>query len=1813
LFLPNLSHIGAALSQILPHSHSNINVEAVTSDYEALEKTFICDMVSSTNIGTTSSWACNNSTIAQKCLFNGLLCSSGAIYKIEFSSVSISGTIPPSITSLTALQMIKFISTSIGGPIPANLMLLSKLKYLNMPGNLLTGTIPAVPSSLLQLTLSENYLVGAIPSSVYSATAISILQLNSNNFTGHLPSAIGSLSLTFLALNDNLFTGPLPSTIGSLSLLTYFALFDNSFTGTLPSTVGSLLRLAYLSLTGNSISGTLPPAIGSLTSLSSLYLNRNSFVGSVPDSFSSLSQLVILQLQGNSLSAVYPSALCGFTKLTKFSITQDPQCGATSTPSKYPSRAPTTVPTKDPSLSPTRAPTSPSISPSRVPSAAPTFTPSVAPTLVPSAAPTFTPSVAPTLVPSAAPTFTPSVAPTLVPSAAPTSTPSVAPTLVPSAAPTFTPSVAPTLVPSAAPTFTPSVAPTLVPSAAPTSTPSVAPTLVPSAAPTFTPSVAPTLVPSAAPTSTPSVAPTLVPSAAPTSTPSVAPTLVPSAAPTFTPSVAPTLVPSAAPTFTPSVAPTLVPSAAPSTSPELTPAISLTISATFVNPADRISISASIRTKSSTVILWSVDDQTINLASVALTPVSQAVGVGNYIFNLVIPGGALHGKSTPYSFSLSAGLAVSTISFVVNSPPQLGSLSVNPEIGTALNTKFNFLASNWIDDNLPLSYKFGYLDSSRHVIFVRDRAGINSALSLLPPGVTQSHDNLLCLLRVFDSFDAYNSWNTSVVVQVNSTVDWKSSLVPLLDSSRPQETKLIVSLVTSMLNVKNCSSAPNCATLYREDCATAPNTCGECLNGYLGESGNANSPCFDESTYQQLSQANTTQPCTTKSNCATWEICNLGGESATGFCQPSPKSCPNHCQNRGQCSFLKIASDRPTKECNIFDTSCQAVCSCDEGFYGESCLFTAEELVERRQLRMTSLNSLHQIMAEDSPTFENISSWLDILSSTTAASDELPPDSQSLIIGLSSTILSQLSQYSDQTSSDVLDSLLTSVNDAIKISSNPSLSTTRRLSALDFTEFFSFLDLYGEYQSQNIFAGQASVGSIQSQFRVASDVLSLGDSTTISTPSTPEELFSILPSDCQVSSISSSHGITLTTLNGKYYDGSENFTSAPLRVAITNVSSTESPILELTIQNSEPQSYGDYSSDVVLNTTCVIGEFSRHELYCPGGPAGNILVIHTCFGNVTEITTHCPTVRVESTCSVLGGSDFNCTVKSFDSTSTICSCQKKSSGGAARRLISTSGGNFVASGALEVVAASVVVVDQFASTMATADNLTAQSLQKAVIVLLLYGTLWSVGFFAVAIFTYNQRHSKSEPVKKAKAKSEEAGHSTSSLEQGREFLTKYVNEAFPAVFQQKPAWQRLWGEISRHHRYLLLFVPTGHSSNSLRSLTAIHLLTVQSMLMFIMALCYDLQFPQYSQSCNTHSDRASCLSEKSLFDSSQSICQWAVSTDTLVVSNSSTGGDMTCHYVEQSSQWNIHAFIVISIVVAMFTSPVNLIVDFLFHDILSAPTADSIKLQKQDTAMKRVARRVSTMGTDVANAGRRVGRRISQASVEAMAALAKDGRGRQTLNIPETTMEAHINASVTTGHLVEAIRKHNDSQRITRDRERSQSTTFKKRANLSQKRSMEKSCFESENGAPREVSTSLTDVDFSMHSRPSPKVSPDQSRASKPIEDLFGDLSVDIVEQRKLLSRSEQELFDEKWAIDPTGEFYKVQQRVGSGYRQLNAEDLIKEELLAVRTDSQNKFQKLRFAEDMHIGLELLHLFILDLLGRNSRVAKIFVTKSEQE
>jgi hypothetical protein len=74
-------------------------------------------------------------------------------------------------------------------------------------------------------------------------------------------------------------------------------------------------------------------------------------------------------------------------------------------------------------------------------------------------------------------------------------------------------------------------------------------------------------------------------------------------------------------------------------------------------------------------------------------------------------------------------------------------------------------------------------------------------------------------------------------------------------------------------------------------------------------------------------------------------------------------------------------------------------------------------------------------------------------------------------------------------------------------------------------------------------------------------------------------------------------------------------------------------------------------------------------------------------------------------------------------------------------------------------------------------------------------------------------------------------------------------------------------------------------------------------------------------------------------------------------------------------------------------------------------------------------------------------------------------------------------------------------------------------------------------------------------------------------------------------------LFDR---IDPTGEFSKQRQSYFWFWsRPKSSADIIKNELMFVREETKKKSEKLQGASEVQTGLEILHYFILDLLGRS--------------
>ena len=77
--------------------------------------------------------------------------------------------------------------------------------------------------------------------------------------------------------------------------------------------------------------------------------------------------------------------------------------------------------------------------------------------------------------------------------------------------------------------------------------------------------------------------------------------------------------------------------------------------------------------------------------------------------------------------------------------------------------------------------------------------------------------------------------------------------------------------------------------------------------------------------------------------------------------------------------------------------------------------------------------------------------------------------------------------------------------------------------------------------------------------------------------------------------------------------------------------------------------------------------------------------------------------------------------------------------------------------------------------------------------------------------------------------------------------------------------------MKKHHRYLnILTASPGDFGDRSRVLTGIHLLTIQTMLMFLLALLYDLQGPADDGTCEAQYSESDCLHRKSVLDNTVS-------------------------------------------------------------------------------------------------------------------------------------------------------------------------------------------------------------------------------------------------------------------------------------------------------------------------------------------------------
>ena len=190
------------------------------------------------------------------CGWYGVSCDgNGRVTGLNLAGNNLVGTLPTSLSALSALQTLNLSTNQLRGSIPASLSALRALQRLNLIGNQLDGTLPvslSVLSALQSLELGANPLTGGIPSGIGSLTALQTLNLSRTQLGGSIPASLGQLTqLRNLLLNESALTGPLPESLGTLTQLQNLQLYTNQLSGCFPSNYTSLCGRAQISFANN--------------------------------------------------------------------------------------------------------------------------------------------------------------------------------------------------------------------------------------------------------------------------------------------------------------------------------------------------------------------------------------------------------------------------------------------------------------------------------------------------------------------------------------------------------------------------------------------------------------------------------------------------------------------------------------------------------------------------------------------------------------------------------------------------------------------------------------------------------------------------------------------------------------------------------------------------------------------------------------------------------------------------------------------------------------------------------------------------------------------------------------------------------------------------------------------------------------------------------------------------------------------------------------------------------------------------------------------------------------------------------------------------------------------------------------------------------------------------------------------------------------------------------------------------------------------------------------------------------------------------
>jgi hypothetical protein len=978
---------------------------------------------------------------------------------------------------------------------------------------------------------------------------------------------------------------------------------------------------------------------------------------------------------------------------------------------------------------------------------------------------------------------------------------------------------------------------------------------------------------------------------------------------------------------------------------------------------------------------WAVDDASVDLARIALFPLTVSVpAVANGSLAAVASATsymAFAPNTLPVGATLTFSLigcipyqgkrAVASVTVTINAPPTSGSFYVDPSEGRELQQSFQFVALQWVDPDLPLTYQFSYVSSSGVDVVLRSRLELSYGSSLLPAGPAAGNYSVASAVQVYDALSANASATFSVAV-LQDTARNASEIGAFVASqmasaaSDTDSLKQAMALSSYLLNAVNCTLAPDCAVLHRKSCLSTAHTCGACESDlYVGEEGDSNEQCVSIYGSNRL-----------------LSVPEGGRRRLAVEGSDLPKPCAANCSGHGVCYHVTKDSRQvitaAMPPCLVGALDCVAVCDCEPAFYGsDTCEVPAEEFRERQASREAVVAGLQRLVALENPDEQVIGSWVSSLAAAAQVASELTAGSAVAVLSVVDSITSTAKQASGgEVSAASLEGLLKAVSSVAEYSSK--VETRRRLlsrraltsssgsgDVIGVGTTGDVLNSFGELVALSMLPGQAAANYTQGEFRMSVQVLSSdgGAEVTAAVPQTSLEKLFGSPASQVVVPAAEGVSLVTTSLQAHQYDslGAE-LQGNPVSVyASGKVCAAATCPITVVMQNSQPVDFAALNDVPIqfLSRTCKQGEVTTHTVTCDNGEPMAL----ECTGEAGVVKRQCPTTAYSSACSslnakagtVAAGSRSGCRAVSFTDAEVTCECDMYFAG--SRRLSTVTGVNFTAPAGYSVsyVGMLQATTESFTSTLLTADDLSAGTLTQGWRALATLGAL--AGAIVVGLLWSHHADFKMKKVGPAEesVEAQKAPESLSAVKAGALEKRKagggrkvrlntrakkalvnaelaIVEDSLPRALSSRTFSDRFLEEVKQHHRWFgIVFY---YSDSFPRVLRVMSLATNAIVMLFIQSITYNLTNPD-DGSCALLKSEAQCLQPQSPFATGESMCAWV--TDSAAPSSSSQG---SCVYIQPDGSVRIILFV--AIFCAIVTTPIALAADWVMQHILSAPT-----------------------------------------------------------------------------------------------------------------------------------------------------------------------------------------------------------------------------------------------------------------------------------